>query len=203
MKWSRLRQLLIFVSLVGSVVILWIDIATGLWQDYVILAGLAAGLVSFGLTSLVIDRIIARANQQQWKPVTRLALSDILHAIADEERSEVAHGKVVPVMFTEPAEADPEALDAIRLRVLDERTRLAAAISGWSTFLASSADATVVLDHAAELAESLDGIRDISLEVETGATSLADLNAEIARYNTAVAALTDELKRAVTIASRD
>lgn len=39
------------VSLLGGtlavVVIVWLDVATGLWQDLVVLSGLAAGLVSF------------------------------------------------------------------------------------------------------------------------------------------------------------
>lgn len=202
-KWPHVRQLLVLLSLVGSAVILWIDIATGLWQEYVILAGLAAGLVTFGLTSLIIDRVIARAAHQRWKPVTRLALTDILHAIADEQRSEVAHGVVTPVTFDPVAAATSDTLARLRHDVLTERTRLARALAHWSTFLASSADATAVLDHAADLAEALDGIRDLSLEAKRdGGAGLVALNAEITRYNDAVHRLVHELGRAVTRAAR-
>lgn len=77
------------------VVILWIDIATGLWQEFVILAGVAAGLVSFVLTVLVLDRIVARSTAQRWAPVTLLALTEFLHALADDDKSEITRGTFI------------------------------------------------------------------------------------------------------------
>ena len=43
-------------------VILWLDISTGVWSEVVILSGLAAGLVTFILTVMVLDRVVARST---------------------------------------------------------------------------------------------------------------------------------------------
>ncbi len=202
-KWSVLRYVLVFAALLGTLAILWIDIATGLWQEYVILAGLAAGLVTFVLTTLVIDRVIARSAHQRWQPVTRLALTDLLHAIADEERSEIAHGRVVPAAFVPLGDGDAEGLRRLRHVVLAERTRLSRAVASWSSFLAASAEVQGVLDDAAELAEVLDGIRDLSLELEAGGPATLDgINGEIGRYNSSVASLCTQLQRAIGAVAR-
>src|SRR5690606_11870045 len=167
MRWAVVRQLSVIAALALVAVILWIDIATGLWKDYVILSGLAAGVVTFILTALIVDRVIARSTHRRWAPVTRLALTDMLHALADDDASEVARGRIVPRLI-EPIgpHASAESLTALRHAIVDERRLLAGAIALWSTFLASSADATEVLDQAAEIAERLDLIRDAALEAE-------------------------------------
>src|SRR5690606_17163398 len=60
---------------------------TGLWHDYVILSGLAAGVVTFVLTALIVDRVVARSTHERRAAVTRLAISDMLHAVADENEA--------------------------------------------------------------------------------------------------------------------
>lgn len=92
-------------------VILWIDFTTGVWNELVIMADLAAGLVSFLLTVTVLNRIMVRSNERRWAPVHHLALSEFIHAIADEDRSEISRGKIVartlPVI---DIDADPKDL---------------------------------------------------------------------------------------------
>jgi len=208
--WTVVRQLGVIAALLLVAVILWIDFATGIWQDYVVLSGLAAGLVTFVLTALIVDRVVARATHKRWAPVTRLALTDILHSLADDEASEIAHGKVVTRLIdpvTPPGTV--EAISRVRHDVVAERRRLADVLAQWSMFLASSADATDVLDHAAEIAERLDMIRDAAIEAESGiadpdtaSPSLVELNGEIDQYNSAVQRLVAELRRLIEETNR-
>ncbi|AIK85043.1 MULTISPECIES: hypothetical protein [Corynebacterium] len=46
-KASALHVVTVIGALALIVIILWIDISTGFWQEIVILSGLAAGLVTF------------------------------------------------------------------------------------------------------------------------------------------------------------
>lgn len=46
-KASALHVVTVIGALALIVIILWIDIFTGFWQEIVILSGLAAGLVTF------------------------------------------------------------------------------------------------------------------------------------------------------------
>ncbi|MFM9379135.1 hypothetical protein ACJMNC_16410, partial [Gordonia sp. VNK21] len=57
-------------------VIVWLDISTNVWSEVVILSGLAAGLVTFILTVMVLDKVVSRSTERRWAPVTRLALSE-------------------------------------------------------------------------------------------------------------------------------
>lgn len=190
-------------------VILWIDVATGFWQDLVILSGLAAGLVTFLLTVLVLDRIVARSTARRWAPINRLALSEFLHAIADEERSEIARGRVVPralpaLREDAPGQALPHELHRLRTQVVAERRALSDALSRWAEFLASSGDNETVLRHVAGIALRLDRVRDAALDLEetiagaARATTIeaarAALTAEIDACNTHFAALVAELR---------
>jgi hypothetical protein len=75
-----LRAAAVAGALALIVLILWIDVTTAVWQEVVILSGLAAGLVTFLLTVLVLDRVIARSTARRWDPVNRLALTEFLHA---------------------------------------------------------------------------------------------------------------------------
>ncbi len=205
--WLIVRQVGVIIALALVVAILWIDIATGLWQDYVILSGLAAGVVTFVLTALIVDRVVARSTHERWAPVTRLAMSDILHALADDDLSEIAHGKIAPRQLSTLVDDSPLSLSAqvalVRRNVVEERQRLSAALASWSTFLASSADATDVLDHTAEIAERLDLIRDAAMEVDHGVHGAdEELNHEIAMFNTAVQSLVEELRRLVASTNR-
>lgn len=179
----------------------------------VILAGLAAGLVTFVLTALIVDRAVARSTHQRWSPVTRLALTDILHALADDEASEVTHGKVVPrrldeIETTAPSDEVRAALAGLRHDIIAEREQLARVLASWSSLLASSADATGVLDHAADFAERLDLVRDVSVTADGDPASAPDrarfgqLNREIALYNGAMDSLIAELRRLIVTTGR-
>lgn len=216
MRWFVvMRQIAVILVILAVVAIVWIDIATGLWQDYVILSGLAAGLVTFVLTALIIDRAVARSAHRRWAPLTRLALTDILHALADERASEVALGKIVARLIAPLAvDAAPaqmqQACAHLRHEVVAERRQLTRLLSSWAAFLAASADATDVLEHTAVIAERLDRMRDAAIEVEAsiaqGTTNeppqLSRLNGEIGEYNAAVDRLIGELNRLIAETDR-
>ena len=206
---SRAKNIaVVMVAFLAIGVILWLDIATSIWSDLVIIAGLAAGLVSFLLTALVINRLLARSTERKWAPVSRLALTEFLHSIADEQRSEISRGRIVlrtlPGVDTGMDHALTEAaLHELRERILDERSRLALTLSRWTAFLASSGNYADVLRHSAEIALRLDTVRDATLEAERvheidpalpTESTLAVVNAEIAKCNAAMQLLGAELR---------
>jgi len=189
------------IAFVLIAVIIILDITTGVWNDLVIVSGLAAGLVTFLLTTLVVDRVVARATERRWAPVSRFALSEFLHSIADSERSEVSRGLIVPRTLAEFT-ATPEdpgltaRLDSLRDQVMRERTLLANALGRWAQFLASNGDNSEVLQHTANLAQLFEEVRDAALEAERdpGATRLAELSRLISAANTTMLALEAELR---------
>lgn len=202
---SPLRRALHIAGIAGAIaviiVVIWLDIATGVWQDLVVLSGLAAGLVTFLLTVLVVDRVVARSNARRWAPVTRLALTEFLHGLADEDQSEIARGVIVPrtlpPLSLELLPTDRAAkLRELRELVVAERQHLSNALSHWVEFLAASSGSNDVLLHVADVALQLDRIREASLDLEREATTatIASLNAEIHTCNERFEALAAELK---------
>lgn len=192
----------IVVAVVFMVVIVWIDLTTTIWQEVVILAGLAAGLVTFLLTVLVLDRVIARSTARRWAPVNRLALSEFLHELADEHESEISRGVIVPrklpaLRTSHDSEEFLAELLHLRELVVKERRHLSELLSRWASFLASSGDNETVLLHVADIAWSLDKIRDAALEVESTRNEAGrdELQREIARGNELLDSLTAELKK--------
>lgn len=191
-------------ALIVIAVIVWVDIATGLWNDYVIMAGLAAGLVSFLLTVLVLNRIVARATERKWAPVNRLALSEFLHAIADEKHSEISRGQLVPRSLTAVEPSDDlsqvkQQLHDLRHEVVNERRLLSSALSSWAQFLSASGSNEQVLTHIADIAVRLDRVRDTALEAERAPSeaALAALAAETSGYNSSMLELEAELRKQI------
>ncbi len=182
-------------------IILWLDISSGLWQEVVILSGLAAGLVTFLLTVLVLDRVMARSTARRWAPVNRLAFSAFLHALADSERGVVSRGELAPRSLPH-IQASPESaefleeLHELREQVVQERELLSEVLSRWAEFLASSGDNEAVLTHIAEITIRLDVIRDFALDAENArdAASLTALTNEIDAINLGFSKLIDELQ---------
>jgi len=206
---QRVRRVAIVLgALVVILVIIWVDVATGLWQDLVIVAGLAAGLVSFLLTVLVLNRVVERAAARRWAPVNRLALSEFLHVIADDEHSEISRGVIVPRTLAAPAQDLAGSLliselEQLRDTVVRERRALSETLSRWSQFLASSGDNETVLLHIADIAWRFDRVRDAALEVEEhpGDTRRReDLHREIDGCNAATVALEGELSARISLA---
>lgn len=80
-------------------------------------------------------------------------------------------------------------LDALLHEVIREREDITQALARWSQFLASSADVQALMNHIADLAESLDDIRDCVVELECGVQNAnegeADLHSELAAYSKA------------------
>ena len=136
------------------------------------------------------------------------------HALADERASEVALGKIVPrtlapVAMDAAAAETREATARLRHAVVGERRQLTAVLSSWASFLAASADAGQVLEHAANIGERLDLMRDVTLEVDASTThpagaraQLERLNLAIEAYNSGVGALIDELDRVIAETNR-
>ncbi len=198
---ERVKHTALWVGAIAVVaVILWIDIVSGFWQDLVILAGLAAGLVSFLLTVFVLDKILMRSAAKRWASVNRLAFTEFLHALADEEASEISRGEIVTRLlpqFNGLSAHDDETLHELRELVVTEHRLLADLLSRWAQFLASSGENEEILLHIADIALAFDKVRDASLEVESRRddTSLAGLRQEIDQCNTSLEALTDELRQ--------
>lgn len=176
------------VTLAILAAVIWIDVTSQVWQETVILSGVAAGLVTFLLTALFLERAMARREHRKWYPVTRLALSDLLHTIADDQRSDIHRGQVVARSLELPETAEPEVLDSTIRAVVVERDEITAVLARWAQFLAASADVQDLMSHIATLAESLDAIRDQAVEMEQNPQAdagLPMLRSEVRRYNAA------------------
>ena len=208
---ARLKNSAALITAVVVIgIIIWLDISTGVWNDLVILSGLAAGLVTFLLTVMVLDRVVARSTARRWAPVNRLALSEFLHAIADEEQSEISRGVIVARELElvdaslEAAETVADALHQLRLQVVLERERLADVLSRWAQFLASSGDNEAILRHLAELAWQLDCVRDAALDAEhtQNAEALSQVNDRIAKCNASMVELERELQHRLATETR-
>lgn len=154
------------ITLVLLIAVIWIDVATNMWQQTVILSGVAAGLLTFALTALFLDGAVSRREHRKWAPVTRVALTDLLHTIADEDQSDVRRGKVVARSLPVDVEPTLANLDALLVSVVEERDDITKVLARWAQFLASSADVQDLMVHVADLAENLDNIRDEAVDVE-------------------------------------
>lgn len=189
----RMIQAIGFIVLVLAFgVVVWIDLTTGLWQQAVILAGIAAGLLTFLLTSLVFERWMARAAHTQWFPVTHLALSDLLHSLGDEEHSEFSRGVVVPRSISSGVDHA-----ATLASIHAERRATTHALARWAGFLAASADVQKLMDHIASLALLLDQARDAVIEAENApanAPAQAEMDTAITSANEAIAAAVAEIE---------
>ncbi|MBK0418013.1 hypothetical protein JD276_03055 [Leucobacter sp. CSA1] len=184
-----------------AAVILWLDVTSQVWQELVVLSGLAAGFVTFLLTVFVLDRVLARSAARRWAPVNRLAYTEFLHALADEERSELSRGHVVLRALPRPAHTGSDAeyegeLQRLRELVVAEHRVLADLLSRWAQFLASSGENERILLHVADIALGLDRIRDAALDAEAAReeTARRALDDEIGACNGRVRALADELR---------
>ncbi|WP_017793334.1 hypothetical protein [Leucobacter salsicius] len=191
-------------SLIVVVVIIWIDVTTAIWQEVVILSGLAAGLVTFLLTVVVLDRVLANNTARRWAPINRLAVTEFLHAIVDDDASEIAHGRFVPRSLGLPTQLQPESLATLRDQVVQERRALSDALSRWTSFLASSGDNEDILLHIADIALHLDLVRDAALEAELrgDANALSELRTAVSLCNKHSAALVDELRGRLAVPSK-
>lgn len=180
------------------VVVIWLDIVGSFWQETVILSGIAAGLLTFVLTATFVERWMAQREQIKWIPVTRLALSDMLHSLADEDRSMVRRGDVTVRTLSVPLEHTLEDYDSLLHQVVEERNSLTDTLARWASFLVASADVQQLMLHVAFVSEALDDVRDSVVEAEQlGADSPAGLvrvQKEIRKYNSAATALAAEIE---------
>lgn len=181
------------ITSLAIAVVIWIDVATGLWQQAVVLSGIAAGLLTFLLTSVCIERWMSAAAHRRWYPVTRLALTDLLHGLADEERSHLARGRVLPRRIDESDDHE-----TLLHSIHTQRRTITHALARWTGFLAASADVQPLMDRIAELALLLDAAQDAVLSAEqqqTEASTQERMRAAVAAVDTAIAATTVEIER--------
>lgn len=192
-KFSKQTQLVLDVIAGIAIValmalVIWMDVAKGWWAETVILSGIAAGILTFFLTALLIERWMARREHRQWYPVTRLALTDILHALADDEKSDIRRAHIVPRSLHAPEELTHEHLDRLLHRIVRERDEVSQSLARWAQFLASSADVQGLMNQIADLAENLDDMRDCVVELEAATPGTAEwdeteLHANLKKYN--------------------
>ncbi|WP_298037656.1 hypothetical protein [uncultured Microbacterium sp.] len=194
---QRLMHIIGFIAIIAvCIVVIWLDIATGLWQQAVILSGIAAGVLTFLLTSLFIERWMNAAAHKRWLPVTRLALIDMLHALADEEHSHIARGRIVT--RTIDVSGGPE---GVLHSIHAERRAISHALARWTGFLAASADVQPLMDHVAELALLLDAAQDAVLAADehpTDAGATARMHAAVSAVDTSIAAAAGEIQEALS-----
>ncbi len=187
--WVARSKWRIFVGVVTAifiVAVVWLDIRTGLWAETVILSGIAAGLLTFLLTALFVERWMAQREHIKWLPVTRVAITDLLHSISDEKHSDIHRGLIVA--RTLPSPQNREEVEGILRLVVAERRDLTDAMAKWSGFLAGSADVQELMIVLAHLAQQLDLIRDEAVEVDQLSGDLApeafaELHREVDRFN--------------------
>lgn len=184
------------LNIIGSVLvvilmvlIVWMDLRSSFWQETVILSGIAAGILTFFLTALFLERWMANREHEKWLPVTRLALTDLLHTVADDEASDVKRDHVVPRVLEMPGTLDKESLNELLHRVVAEREEISTTLARWAEFLAASADVQDLMVHVSRLAQSLDDVRDSTLVAESqedpSPEAIADLKVAISAFNAA------------------
>src|SRR5690625_4342981 len=160
MTIKLLRVLLAASAIIVVGAIIWVDVNTDLWQKYVVISGLAGGLVTFVLTALVLDRIVARSTHERWIPVTRLALGDLRRRLTADTRQD----GTAMVTRLSLGSGDDDALRGLVQQAAAERDELTSALARWSAFLSASADATATMDAIADAAERLDNIDTIATD---------------------------------------
>lgn len=204
-----IRQIVLaLIAVLLFAVVLWVEFTTGIWQELVILAGITAGLVTFIFTVLVLERMVARSTARRWYPVTRFALTEFLHALADEEHSDITRREIVPrslsLSVSVTDSALPDRLHDLRSTVVNERKLLADALSTWSSFLTSSSGNEELLFRVATIAVQLDEVRDQSLRLEHSRSSsdLELLEREIETCNEHLAGLVDEVTERLAIEAK-
>lgn len=194
------------VSIVLIVAVVWVDVRTGFWQETVILSGIAAGLLTFVLTATFVEKWFAEREHEKWVPVTRLALADIRHALADEELSDIDRGHIRARTLRVGAAPSLEDYERLLSEIVEERDRIIAVLSRWAPFLASSADVTALMDHVAEVAEALDHGRDAIVRAERADAASSErahaaVMRQLADYNTAAENTVGELNRILGVLS--
>lgn len=195
-------------AVVVIAVVIWVDVMTPVWQNLVIVSGLVAGVVTFLLTSLFIDRFIQRAARRRWAPVTRLALTEMLHQLTEADEVQIDRGRAEPRRLPVPAGDDgPQALlaqtEELRRAVVSERSRLSATLVTWWTLLSSIPDTEEILRHTADIALLLDSVRDASVELDDVVAAGADedrtaaarrsLRARVMACNHSISGIVDEI----------
>ncbi|WP_147918133.1 hypothetical protein [Ruania zhangjianzhongii] len=174
------RAVALAAAVIVIAVVIWVDVMTPVWQNLVIIAGLVAGAVTFLLTTLFIDRFLQRAARRRWAPVTRLALTEMLHQLAADDGGD-AQRRAEPHRLPIPAgTGGPQALLAgtaeLRTAVRSERSRLSTALVTWWALLSSIPDTEEIIRHTADVALLFDGVRDASLALDQAVTSGAKAN---------------------------
>lgn len=199
------QRVLFIAGALLAAAIIWIDIVTPFWQEAVILAGFAGASLSFLFTVFIVNRALARQNARRWAPMIRLALTNFLHVLADDERSEISQDIIVPRTIAVLRHDDPAELQRLREVVVAERRQLTHALSAWAEVIATSGTSDALLQYLADLAVHLDEIRDISLQVShhPGGAGLQRLNQQISVYNTKFSATVAEIRDQIALIPRN
>lgn len=202
------RAIALVAALLVIAVVIWVDVTTPVWQNLVIISGLVAGAVTFLLTTLFIDRFLQRAARRRWAPVTRMALTEMLHQLAEPASMRLHAGRAAPRLLPLPElQSGKEALlaqtQALRDAVIAERGRLSTALVTWWNLLSSVPDTEEILRHTADTALLLDSVRDASSELDDAVHEGASreeleaaehtLHARIMTCNQSIAGIIEEI----------
>ena len=142
-RW--LRWALVALAVVLSLAVVVVDVATGVWQEVPVLSGLVSGVVTFLLTVVVVDAVVARHLHKQWAPLTRIALADLLDTVTTDGVTPRSIG---------PDHAGRDLIAVVR----QERQELGAVLARWSAFLVSDAGVDAVVQQATSVAAALDDV---------------------------------------------
>ena len=191
-RQHRIHIVIGILAILLCIVVLYIDITTNWWGETVILSGMAAGLVTYLVTSLVVDRMVHRDEAEQWNPVTKLAVRNMLHNLTVDP-TEDPLGERDPRGLTAPAIFTDESVTRLRQEVVIEGEDIAGSLAHWSSFLSSNADVQPFVVVLAQVAQELDDV-DAAIQKwsaakpDAKATAEATVNKEIDEYNTQVQA---------------
>lgn len=190
------------------IVVIVVDIHTSLWQELVILSGLVAGVITFLLTTFFIDRILQRSQRARQAPLRRLALVELLHALADDNHSQLMRGILRVRQLPDPTANHSKELSArvesILAQASDERKTLAQLLGVWAGFLTSTDHYEELVQQIADNALELERVQEAAVALEEklvgGAghqTELAELAGAVTRANAGIRELADQLEQAL------
>ena len=143
------------------IVVIVVDIHTTLWQELVILSGLVAGVITFLLTTFFIDRILQRSQRARQAPLRRLALVELLHALADDDHSQLMRGILRVRQLPEPTANSSKELAARTEEILSQ-----AAVGLEEKLASHTGHQTELAELAGAVTRANAGIKELANQLE-------------------------------------
>lgn len=187
----RLRLLIIGFVVLLTLALMLLDARTDVFSQIPFGTNILAGFISFLLTFVAVDWIVARRTHQEWSPVTLVALSDLRASVSEPGATPESARLLTPRLEANAGRA------AIVSLVDAERVALGTVLGRWSSFLASQAGVPRATNDAAQVARALDALREAAAQQPVDGTSLAPPVRKAARqYDDALTAFLKRLQDA-------